>query len=515
MRRRSAPEALVVGLLVVWTLVPMFTMLGQGGVFNGGYGIDRPDLMQYMAFIRDAGNHVLISNQFDVAPARHLLLDPGFALSGLLWRLGASIQLALLVWVPIALVALCAGFVAYARRLLGRGSREAAVALLLAFFLFAPAKPMADWLGAGANLRFGTLVVSEETFAGAYAWGTVSAISVALMPVFLLTIERLLVPKRRAPGRSCTWYASWALLTGLLVSWLHPWQGMTLLVMLAGLVLWGRVRREFLPLLMPAAAVIAPLGYYAILSRTHSAFGTAGQAGTGYQHLGWWFVLGMAPFLLAAPGFPGRDLDLQQRLLRLWPVAALIVYLALDRTWFYHALDGITLPLGILAVGGWRRLRRPVTSARLRTVTAVSLIAALLVPGIVWVVLELIDTRQGNFFRPSDARALTFLARASPAGPVLAPVTPLGQAVPAFTGRRTYVGHYEWTPDMAARTKVAEALFAGRLSFTQASDLVRVTGVRFLAADCAHDGVDLGHLLGPLIVAVHRFGCATVYEVRR
>jgi hypothetical protein len=145
-RRRVSPDVAVVALLALWTFTPLFTLLGQRGVFNGGYGIDRPDLMQYMAFIRDAGGHVLISDQFDVAPARHLLLDPGFVLSGLVWRAGASIQFALLMWVPIALLALCAGFLAYARRMLGDDRRAVAVALLLTFFFFAPALPLADWL---------------------------------------------------------------------------------------------------------------------------------------------------------------------------------------------------------------------------------------------------------------------------------------------------------------------------------------------------------------------------------
>ncbi len=506
-RGRVGPELAVLAGLILWTLVPLFTLAGHSGVFNGGYGVDLPDLMQYMAFIRDSGEHLLISNRFDVAPAQHLLLDPAFALSGLLWRLGVSIQLALLVWVPVTVAALFVGFSAYARRMLGRDRMAVAVVLVLAFFYFAPAKPLADWLHGSPTLQFGTYVVALEMFAASYAWGTVPALSIALMPVFLLAIERILEPSRRRAGRSTRWYVAWAALAGLLVSWLHPWQGMTLLMIVVGLAAWGRLERRYLSLALPVAFTAAPLGYFLVLSRTRSAFGVAANP-AGYSHFGWWLVLGVAPLILALPGFPGRNLDLQERILRIWPVAALVVYLALNQTWFYHALDGLTLPLSILAVRGWRRMRPP-------RAVAVAAVLAVTIPGLVWIVGQVDKTRDGNFFAPGEARALAFLDHAPQPGPVLAPRAPLGQAVPAFTGRQTYVGHYEWTPDMALRAALTEALFAGRLPRAQAIELVRASRATFLASDCSRGRVDLRPTLGPMIVAVRRFGCATVYEVGR
>ncbi|MBV9837517.1 MAG: hypothetical protein JO156_05325, partial [Solirubrobacterales bacterium] len=249
-RLRSSPELLVLVMFSVWTLVPLFTLLGHRGVFNGGYGLDLADLMQYMAFIRDSGEHLLISNRFDVAPSQHLLLDPGFALSGLLWRLGASIQLSLLIWVPISMAAVFAGFSLYARRLLATDPKAVVAALLIALFFLTPATPLADWLHGGPVLRFGTEVVGLEAFAGAYAWGTVPALAIALVPVFLLLIERALEPARRAPGRSARWYAGWAGVCGLLSAWLHPWQGLTLLVIVVGLAVWERFDRRCLALVV-------------------------------------------------------------------------------------------------------------------------------------------------------------------------------------------------------------------------------------------------------------------------
>jgi hypothetical protein len=504
-RRHLAPEVALPLALAVWTLVPCFVLLSGHGVFNGAYGVDVPDAMQYMAFVRDAGQHVLISNRFDVVADRHLFLDPVFALSGLVWRLGASIQAAQLLWVPIAAVALFAGFMAYARRLLGPDRGAIAAALVLAFFYLAPATALAAWLHWGPTLRFGTEVVGLEMFAGSYAWGGGPAIAVALMPICLLAIERLLDRSRRAPGRSASWYSVWAGVTGALSMWLHPWQGITLLVIIAGVAVWGRMERNYRLLVLPALLTAAPLVYYFALSRTHSSWMVASRA-NGYSHFGWWLALGFAPALLALPGFRGRNLDLQERMLRIWPVAAFVVYLILDRTWFYHAFVGLSLPLAILVVKGWRRLRVP------RTVTVAAVVVAT-VPGLAWAVEQLISTNSQHFFRGGEARALAFLNRASRPGAVLAPAMPLGQSVPAFAGRQTYVGHYYWTPDYNARAALTEALFDGRLPRAQGRQLVRSSQAAFLASDCRPGRVDLRPLLGGIVTHTWRFGCAMVYEV--
>lgn len=503
--RWCSPVIAVFVAAFVWTMVPVFALLGGHGVFNGADSLDVPDLMQYMSFIRDSGQHVLISNRFDVVPDPHLFLDPVFALSGLAWRLGASIQLALLLWVPISLVALLLGFTAYVRRLLGHDRAATTVALLLAFFYVAPAMALAQWLHWGPTLRFGTQVVGLEMFAGSYAWGGGPAIAIALMPCFLLAIERLLDRSRRAAGRSGAWYATWAGLAGMLATWVHPWQGITLLAIVAALVVWGRFDRRYLALVVPVLLTAAPLVYFLALSHTHSSWMTVSRP-NDYAHFGLWLVLGMAPVLFALPGLRGRDLDVQERILRIWPFAAFGVYLAFDRTWFYQALAGLTLPLAILTVRGWRTLRAP-------RVLAAAAVLAVTVPGMTWVVQQLVRTRAANFFSAGEARALAFLDRARRAGPVLAPAMPIGQAVPAFTGRQTYVGHYYWTPDYPGRSALAEALFDGRLSRARAVQLVRVSKAAFLVSDCRPGRANLQPLLGALIVRVRRFGCATVYEV--
>ena len=504
--RYASLQAALLLAFCVWTLVPLFVLLAGHGVYNGGYGIDVPDVMQYMGFIRDSGQHFLISNQFNVAADPHLFLDPVFAISGLLWRAGTSIQAAQLFWVPIAAVALVFTFAAYARRLLGESRVVVAVAMVLALFFLTPATALTDWLHASSTVRFGTQVVGLEMFAGAYSWGGGPALSIALMPVFLLAVERLLDPARRAVRRSPRWYAVWAGLAGALTMWLHPWQGITLLVIVAVLALWGRLERRYLVLALPVALTTAPLAYFFALSRTHSAWMVVSRPNQ-YPHFGWWLALGLAPALLAVPGLAGRQLDIQERMLRIWPFAGFAVYLALDRTWFYHAFAGLSLPLAILAVKGWHRLRLP------RTIAALAVLLAT-VPGMVWVGQQLFRTQGQHFFRPAEASALAFLNRSASPGPVLAPVMPLGQAVPAFTARQTYVGHYYWTPDYGRRVALTEELFDGRLSGPAATALVRDSKARFLASDCSRKRADLRPTLGATIMRSWHFGCATVYEVR-
>jgi hypothetical protein len=381
------------------------------------------------------------------------------------------------------------------------------VALILAFFYVAPAMPLAEWLHGSPVLRFGTQVVGLEIFAGSYPWGGFpAAIAIGLMPLFLLGLERVLDSSKRAPGRSERWYAIWSGLAGMFVTWLHPWQGITLLAIVAGLVVWARLGRRVLSLVVPVGLTAAPLGYFYVLSHTHSSWQLVSHA-NNFAHVGWWFALGMLPLLLALPGFRGRDLDIQERALRLWPVAAFAVYFAMNRTWFYHALAALSLPLAILAVKGWRDLRvpRPLIAATLLAVT---------IPGMVYAVQQLVKTRDQHFFTPSEAHALAFLNSSPRSGPVLAPAVPLGQAVPAFAGRQTYVGHYYWTPDYFHRAALADALFDGRLAPAKAIQLVHASGVAFLASDCRRGRVNLEPLLGGMIARAWRFGCASVYELR-
>jgi hypothetical protein len=180
------------------------------------------------------------------------------------------------------------------------------------------------------------------------------------------------------------------------------------------------------------------------------------------------------------------------------------VYFALQSGWIYQALAGITLPLAILAVRSCERARLP----RLAVGLAV---AAVTVPGMVFLARTLASTSDAHFFANSEREALAYLERVPRPGPVLA-AQRLGQAVPGFTGRSTWVGHYQWTPDYGARRAGAEALFGGRMQAAEAQRLVAESGAAFVLSGC-DTRADLRPVLGPLVAQARRIGCATVLEI--
>ncbi|MGG7382776.1 hypothetical protein ACQ7B2_29880, partial [Escherichia coli] len=90
-------------------------------------------------------------------------------------------------------------------------------------------------------------------FPAAQLWGYLpAAISVGLMPLFLVGLERL--DRRSALPAVCA--------CGAIVSWLHPWQGQVLLVTVLGAIALLRGRGAPLRrVAIACAATLAPLLY--------------------------------------------------------------------------------------------------------------------------------------------------------------------------------------------------------------------------------------------------------------
>jgi hypothetical protein len=117
-----------------------------------------------------------------------------------------------------------------------------------------------------------------------------------------------------------------------------------------------------------------------------------------------------------------------------------------------------------------------------------------------------------NFITADEHQALQYLARLPQRGGVLTRFY-LGAAVPAETGRRTYVGDCLWSePGCGARASSAQGLFDGRLAGPQAEAFVAGSRARFVLGDCSSTA-DLSRELAPILGSVTHFGCATVYEV--
>jgi hypothetical protein len=448
----------------------------------------------------------------DVAPSDAVWLNPLWLLSGLAWRLGLGIQLSFLLLKPLALLVLYGGFLAYVRRMVDEPGRRLA-ALALGLFFVTPAYPLLEWGHLGSATGQGVVRGLAYFMSPAMSlWGYFHiAIAVGLMPVFVLAVERLLEPDRRAPGRRARFYGAAAALAGLVASWLHPWQGITLLGILLAVAVWSRSVRRATILAGPALATAAPLVYYVVLSRTDPSW-MRGNELLHPAHYWRWVAVALAP--LAIPALIGaferrrRSLDAAEVMLLAWPVAALATFAALQHSFIYHAFSGISLPLAVLAV----RIR---LGTPLRMAVLVAGLVVLTVPGLVkagkTLHATLATASLPTYLDEGEAAALGYLDRAPRDGPVLSALY-LGQAVPGHTGRHTYIAHPSWTPDFPQRYARTERLFAGRMPAPQARALVRRSGAAFVLADCRARR-DLRPLLGPLVVQVRRFGCATVYEL--
>jgi hypothetical protein len=344
-------------------------------------------------------------------------------------------------------------------------------------------------------------------------WGYLpTVISVGLMPVFLLGIERLV---RAAKGGSLVGRPRDLILVcaaGIAVSWLHPWQGEVLLVTVIAAVALGRERRrQARMVLIPTLALVAPLIYYFLLSHTDAAWRFAAQQNARDGRLAAWAIaVALIPLVLPAlAGLRARSWgDFPERMLVMWPVAVMAVYLFLSPSFPQHAFQGLSLPLAILAVRG-------LSTVQHRLAWGAILVAILVVPGTVHAARLMRDTVNAGvqpfYLQPGEDRALSYLSKLGEHGAVLS--TPyLGSLVPARTGRHTWVGHPSWTRDFSARVVAADTLFDGRLSQARARALVRASRTKFILDDCGRHRAALP-ALKPIVTSVRRFGCASVYRV--
>jgi hypothetical protein len=525
MRRLSGAmplDGLELGLFAAFAVVSLWVLgldlwqvVAHGRAWTGTDGSYPGDQLQYAAWVRSASQHVLAANMFVLHGTSADYFQPAIALSGLLTALGLAPTVALLLWKPVAVGAVCLAARAFARRALpaaGRGPWLAVIALTLFY-------------GCPSDV-YGRLGVVGDLFPGFLSWGypfALIGIAAAAFSLLAYTRARSVPRFSWAPG-----------ILAALAGAMHPWQGEVLILTVLGteLVAGGSSRaaaawrspiglarsvrgRLTLATLLLAAA---PLLNYAALDRLDSSWRLAEQASPhGFPAIA--TVLALAPLaLVALLGYRGPAGGFLGQAVRVWPLAMLAVYLLSSTSLGsapLHALDGVTLPLSVLAVdgclrAGWRRLPAP-------GAVATALVLVFTVPATLYEMKLARDqtrptVRNSGFITRDERRALDFLARDATAGGVLTGIY-LGATVPGRTGRHTYVGHCLWSrPDCPARAARALALLRGRLAPARARAFVRGSGARFVLSDCADDA-DLTRTLSRLVVSVRRFGCAAVYEL--
>jgi hypothetical protein len=526
--RVSRAEIVLLAALAAWGVFPLVLLLvhaaqlharftGADGLI-GADGVLGADQLQYLAWARDAGAHGLASDLFSLGPSGHVYLEPLFTLTGLISRLGVSLPVAYLLWKPIAIVVMFLAAVAWARRLFADQLAARAAAVALSLFLCTPLTALFSWdqLGSGP-FRFQLYLLGDELLAADKLWGYVpSAFGLALVAVALLAIERALAPGLRAAparpadqtetGRGAVLVAT---LAALVASWLHPWQGITLILIFVGLAVLRRFRNWF-ALAVPALGAALPLGYYYLLSHSDPAWRLAAHYEVIPRPPALVLLAGLGPLaLIAILGLRRPNGVLIEQALLLWIGACFVTYFVND-SFAPHALQGLSLPWAVLAVRGWRRLRLP-------AVLGVAAVGLLTIPGLAYDARKFVNSAKRpivQYYLPQpDARALDWVEREAPPGGVLAP-TPFAVVIPSQTGRSVWVGHGYWSRDYPGRARQADALFSGKMHPARARAFVAETGASLLVSDCKHQA-DLTRSLGSLITSVHRFGCARVYVLDR
>jgi hypothetical protein len=531
---RRWPDRFELGLLVLMLALSLWVVgsdLVQASVHHLVWthtdGYYPADQLQYLAWIRSASQHGLVSDLFVLRHTPADYAQPAIMLSALLVRLGVAPWLALMLWKPVAVVAIFLAVRALAHHCFTTTfDRRAALVLGL---LFAAVGDVSGSVSAGS----GSVGVFGDMSSVWQSWGyPFGLIGVALLTFGLLGYARArdTVSVSAAPG-----------LLGALAGTLHPWQGeMMLLVLgLAELVRapqtlarvratragdrgWVRrlARDPGLRLTAVTLALVAlPCVYYFGLGHVDPVW-QMGQAHARHVFSSVEALSAAAPLLgFALLGYRGRPVDFVELMLRVWLPATLLLWLfaltALGAT-PQHAVNGLAIPMAVLAVRGAHRAglaRLP----RARLLAGLG-VALLTVPGTVLTLAgthDFIDPQQAsaNYIQAAESHALQALDADSTAGGVLTGDY-LGAAVPGLTGRATFVGNCLWSqPGCAARKQLTEALFAGRLSTTAARTLVTRSGARFLLGDCRSRPATVAAQLVGLTVSERRFGCATVWQL--
>lgn len=493
----------------MWVLgLDVWQVLAHGRVWTGTDGFYLVDQMQYLAWIQSAAHHGLVSNLFVLHPTAADYFQPAITISGGLSALGVPPWLSLLLWKPIAVVAAFYGVRAYAHRSL-EGTWARRVALLFGLFF------------GSATIIYGSVGVLGDLFPAFLSWGY----AFGLLAIAVLLLALVAYCRARAGDGPMSRLALWAPgLLGAFASLLHPWQGemLILLVLGAELTAWRLDRRRPSKLALPLITVIAtgaPLLYYEVLGRADPSWKLAREASKHGFSL-WTILLAILPLLLPAIlAYRIRPRSFLDVVSRVWPAAALIIYVlsASDVSATpLHAFEGITVPLSILAIQGLRGVG--FTRLRGSHVVVAGAVAAATIPATVKELSLAKSTvapspGNANFITRSERQALRYLAKNKQPGGVLTRFY-LGSVVPAYTGRRTYVGDCLWSePDCIPRSQISEIVFDGALPRDVARWFVQRIGARFVLTDCT-TRPDMGAVLSPMTESVHHFGCAAVYTLR-
>src|ERR1700756_2588846 len=115
-RRRTGLDWFEFSVLGVFAAVSVFVLAldlwrvaFDGAIWTGTDGVYIVDQLQYLAWIREASHHFLVSNLFVLRDTPADYFQPAVVISGGLTALGIPVSLSLLLWKPVAVVTLFFG----------------------------------------------------------------------------------------------------------------------------------------------------------------------------------------------------------------------------------------------------------------------------------------------------------------------------------------------------------------------------------------------------------------------
>ena len=493
-------------------------------LFLGVAGYYPMDGLQYLAWVRDAHDG-LIRNLYG-SLGHAVFVHPMYSLTGLVQgATGVGPPAIMAFWNAVGAFVLVGGCVRVVASSLPpeRVGRRAIALILTLFGGFTPLVALLPWLD---PFTLGTDFVraAGDLVPAMALWDYAPlAIALGLMPFMIERVERLV------EGRGNRRTAVGAAALGWLVAWLHPWQGITLITVEAGLVLWRAHETEgpdrpgtawarihaargmARPLVLVAGATAVPALYYLLLSHVDGGWATSERNSVSAAVIPGLVTLTCVVPLAAIGILAARRLGPNPRMRAplLWLLATLAT-IAISPSGQYRALDGLAMPVAVLAVRAWPESRYRGRAWLLATLA----LAGALIPFAWFAVGALRHLRSPQVtayteLEPSDVRAAELAAAGARGAPVLAPAA-LGTAIPALTGAVSWLGHPIWTPNYVERKTQATELFAGALTPAQARRLVRSTGAGALVEPCGFTGLR-EHVLVPLGFQSTRVGCAVVY----
>jgi hypothetical protein len=271
-------------------------------------------------------------------------------------------------------------------------------------------------------------------------------------------------------------------------------------------------------LLVPALLTSLPVLYYALLPSFDAGWAQS-KAGTAYSFTPFVpaVLVTLAPIaLIMAPGYTRPSRDAGDRMLKLWPLAAVILFVVSPND-AMHAFGGFAVPAAVLSVRGWpwvaRHLPEPVR--RHAAWVAAAAIAFSILAAPIAVVHRVVQYQSGDQsfaeIGRDEASALDWIASQPPGGVLSGGKA--GAWAPAVTDHETWLGHPVWTPHYDARYRQVAALFSGSMDSNPARvrSFVASTGAKFVLEPC-YGRARLRPALASAGFTERKFGCATVFS---